>query len=197
MSAIVEQILNEIQKKQQEKRRLLVAIDGRCGSGKTTLAHELQARLQNAVIHMDDFYLRKEQRTRERYQEPGGNVDYERFLEEVLYPIQEGRSFSYCPYNVSVWGYKEPVRVLVQDVYLVEGSYSCHPALRDFYDVKIFLTVNAQEQMARIRRRNGEERAAMFRQIWIPLEEHYFRSCSVEQKCDLYFDTSERIETPV
>ena len=32
---------------------------------------------------MDDFYLQEYQRTQERYNEPGGNVDRERFKKEV------------------------------------------------------------------------------------------------------------------
>ena len=35
----------------------LVGIDGRCGSGKTTLAAYLQEKLSAAVLHIDDFYL--------------------------------------------------------------------------------------------------------------------------------------------
>ena len=40
--------------------RVLVAIDGRCAAGKTTLAASLQAQLGCNVFHMDDFFLRPE-----------------------------------------------------------------------------------------------------------------------------------------
>ena len=60
--------------------RVLVAIDGRCAAGKTTLTASMQARLECNVFHMDDFFLRPEQRTPERLGPPGGNVDYELFL---------------------------------------------------------------------------------------------------------------------
>ncbi len=36
--------------------RVLVAIDGRCAAGKTTLAASLQAQLECNVFHMDDFF---------------------------------------------------------------------------------------------------------------------------------------------
>ena len=36
------------------------------------------------VIHLDHFFWRPKQRTAERLQQAGGNVDYGRFLEEVL-----------------------------------------------------------------------------------------------------------------
>ena len=39
------------------KLPFILAIDGRCASGKTTLAGELQKRQACNVIHLDDFYL--------------------------------------------------------------------------------------------------------------------------------------------
>lgn len=58
----MEQVLNYILKKAEEIRisetPLFIAIDGRCGSGKTTLGEALAKRLHASLIHMDDFYLR-------------------------------------------------------------------------------------------------------------------------------------------
>ena len=65
----------------------IIAIDGRCAAGKTTLAARLAKELGGDVIHMDDFFLRVEQRTPERMKEVGGNVDYERFEKTVLEQI--------------------------------------------------------------------------------------------------------------
>ena len=84
------------------KKPVIVSIDGRCASGKSTLAKELAEELNADVIHMDDFYLRKEQRTPERYAEPGGNVDAERFLSEVLIPLKKGKAFTYHPFDCTV-----------------------------------------------------------------------------------------------
>ena len=78
--------------------RIIVAVDGRCGSGKTTLAARLEKDLRCAVYHMDDFFPRPEQRTEERLSQPGENVDHERFLEEVLLPLQSTRPVTYRPY---------------------------------------------------------------------------------------------------
>lgn len=64
---------------------------------------------------------------------------------------------------------------------IIEGSYACHPRLRRSYDLRIFLTVDRQEQLERIRKRNGEEREEMFERIWIPLEERYFWKAGVEK----------------
>lgn len=99
MSTIAESVLGDIEILYQKKQRLLIAVDGRCAAGKTTLAAHLQGSLSCNVIHMDHFFLRQEQRTAERLNEPGGNVDYERFLAEALLPLKQGGSFSYRPYS--------------------------------------------------------------------------------------------------
>ena len=57
----------------QNQEHVLIAIDGSCTSGKTTLAAALQEKYLCGVFHMDDFFLRPEQRTDERFAEPGGN----------------------------------------------------------------------------------------------------------------------------
>lgn len=54
----------------------LVAIDGRCTAGKTTLAGLLQGKRSCNVVHMDDFYLPFAKRTPERMAQPGGNMDF-------------------------------------------------------------------------------------------------------------------------
>ena len=66
----------------EEKRPLVIAIDGRAASGKTTAAEQLRFILGGSAIHMDDFFLPVSLRTAERFAEPGGNVHYERFCEE-------------------------------------------------------------------------------------------------------------------
>lgn len=162
----------------------LVAIDGRCGSGKTTLAAQLQAHYGCAVISMDHFFLRPAQRTESRLAIPGENVDHERFLTEVLLPLRRGEAFSYRPFDCSRMELGAPVSIVPGTLTIVEGSYACHPALWEHYDLRIFLTVDPGEQLRRITARNGQ-RAEMFRQKWIPLEEAYFSAFALESRCDL------------
>ena len=80
----------------------IIAIDGRCAAGKTTLAARLAKELGGDVIHMDDFFLPPALRTQERRSEPGGNVHYERFLTEVIPNLASGRPFSYRRFDCSL-----------------------------------------------------------------------------------------------
>lgn len=164
--------------------RVVVALDGRCASGKTTLAARLARERGWSVVHMDHFFLRPEQRTPERYAQPGGNVDHERFLEEVLLPLRRGERPVYRPYDCHAQALRPPAPFDPGPVVLVEGSYACHPALWDHYDLRAFLTVDPGLQRERIAAREGAESARMFQERWIPLEERYFSACRVEARCD-------------
>ena len=133
---------------------------------------------------MDHFFLRPEQRTPARLEQPGGNVDYERFLAEVLQPLREGKAAEYRPYNCHSGVFDAPVRVEPAPVVLVEGSYSCHPDLWDYYDLRLFLTVDPEEQRRRLLAREGAEKVQDFALRWIPLEERYFAAFDVAGRCD-------------
>lgn len=169
------------------KEPLLVAIDGRCAAGKTTTASLVKEKTDCNIIHMDSFFLQPGQRTKERLSEPGGNVDYERVKKEVLIPLSQNRPFSYRPFDCKSMELCVPVKVEPASVTIIEGSYSCHPVLWDFYDLRIFLNINAEEQLQRIKRRNGIEAAQVFTNKWIPMEEKYFKEYDIQKRCDLVF----------
>jgi hypothetical protein len=84
--------LDEILKKGSVK----IAVDGHSASGKTTLAKILQDVYRCTVFHMDDYFLRPEQRTPERLSKPGENVDHERVpsFPAQLMPHAYGKSLA-------------------------------------------------------------------------------------------------------
>ena len=187
MDSILEKIQAVLGSLAKMDAPLRVAIDGRCAAGKTTIANRLQKVFACNVLHMDDFFLRPEQRTEERLRQPGGNVDWERFREEVLFPLRRDVPFSYQPYDCHTQMLKEPVKVEPKRLTIVEGSYSCHPELWDFYNLHIFLTISSEEQRRRIQCRNGEAALKIFQNKWIPLEERYFEAFQIEQRCEFCF----------
>lgn len=185
MEKLIQQITLKAAQLLEQKESIIIAIDGRCASGKTTLCGQLQRRFECDAAHMDSFFLTPLQRTAERLEKPGENVDHERFLAEVLLPIKENKKAVYRPFSCKSGGFGEPVTVSAGKIFIVEGSYSCHPTLRDFYDLKVFLTVSKQEQMERIKRRNGIDAAERFSSLWIPLEERYFEAFGIASLCDI------------
>lgn len=178
-------LTDAILEKAETKERIIVALDGRCASGKSTLAASLAERLSCTLVHMDDFFLRPEQRTPERLATAGENIDHERFFKEVLAPLAQGEGLVYRPWDCGAQAFGEPIIVEPKPITFVEGSYACHPALWDYYDLRVFLTVEPDTQISRIAERNGEEGIEAFRNKWIPLEESYFDAYRIAQRVDL------------
>ncbi len=171
--------------------RVIIAIDGRSASGKTTLASALAKELDANVFHMDDFFLRPEQRTPERLATAGGNVDRERFAAEVLTPLLSEKEFSYRPFSCKTQSLGESVKVTPRRINIIEGAYSCHPSLYGFYHLRIFLDIDPITQLERIKRRNPDT-ADVFRTKWIPLEEAYFEAYDIKARCDIIKVISDR-----
>lgn len=171
--------------------RLVVAVDGPCASGKTTFAQGLGEEFGGAVIHMDDFFLRAEQRTPARLAEVGGGVDRERFSEEVLKPLMRKEEFSYRPYSCRDGLLGDPIPIPARGLILVEGSYSLHPEFGRYYDLSLFLDVSSEEQLKRLEMRSPEK-LERFRTEWIPKEEAYFRAFSVWERCDMILNSKKQ-----
>ena len=167
MQKIMEAAKKQIDGLLAEKDMVIMAIDGKCTSGKTTLASKLAEIYDCNVFHMDDFFLRPEQRTPERFAEVGGNVDYERFQEEVLLPLKSGKDFSYRPFDCSTFALAAPVSVTPKKLNIVEGTYSHHPYFGNPYDLKILLTVDEETQRRRILERPAFLHKRFFEE-WIP-----------------------------
>ncbi len=165
--------------------RILVAIDGRCASGKSTLAAALAKQYDANLFHTDDFFLPPEKQTEARLATPGENMDRERFEKEILSPLRSGTPFSYRPWNCNKGDFDPPVQVFPKRLNLIEGAYSCHPEIVSYYDLCVFSDISPALQKKRILARNGENGYLTFRNKWIPMEEVYLRTFDIQNKCDI------------
>jgi len=172
-----------------QKDHAWLAIDGRCASGKSTLGALLAEKYAARLMHMDDFYVPFSQKTPERLSQPGGNADYERFRDEVL-SVPVDRPIPYRRFDPMTQTICPAVMLPPKPLTVVEGSYSLHPALRGAYDLKVFLSIDADLQRRRILERNGGEKLRQFEQLWIPLEEAYFEKEGIRALCDLTYDAT-------
>ena len=84
----------------------IIVIDGRCASGKSTVSEDVKNELDVNIVKMDDFFLPLSLRTPERFALPGGNVHYERFIDEVIKGILSGEDFSYRVFSCSKMGFE-------------------------------------------------------------------------------------------
>lgn len=169
------------------EKPLIIAIDGRCAAGKTTLAKKLSAALSAPVVHMDDFYLPFAARTPERLAQPGGNLDRERFIAQVCAPLSRGEAFHYGVFDCSRGVIAGERAVPRADIVIIEGAYSLHPELRGIYGMRIFCDIDRETQLLRLRSRESAESFRQFVERWIPMEEKYLSAFDVKSLCDIIY----------
>lgn len=168
-----------------KKSPAILAIEGGAASGKTTLAAILREVYGCAVFHTDDFFLQPHQRTAERLGEVGGNLDRERFFDEVVRPLSGRRTVTYRPFDCATQTLAAPVTVTPTPLTVVEGVYSMHPYFSRYFDLSAFIEVDPECQRERILRRNSPRLAERFFSEWIPLENAYFDGMKIKESCDI------------
>ena len=176
---------------QKPTRPLVLALDGRCGSGKTTLANGLAAQLPGCtLLRTDDFYLPPAQRIPDWAHTPCANMDLTRLRDEALRPAYEGQPVQYRAYSCREGAYLPARELAAQPLVILEGSYSHHPLLTGYETLRVFLTCAKEEQTRRLQAREGE-RYANFAARWVPLEEGYFAQYHIAETADFVVDTTQ------
>ena len=150
----------------------IVAIDGRCGSGKTNLGNFLKKNLSCNLVHMDDFYLPLPRREEHWREHPGKNMDFDRLIQQVLEPAAQGAPIRFAPFDCAGGDYGQEILLSPKPLTILEGSYSQFPLLRPYYNIMYFLTCSPEVQKRRLQSREGAK-YPMFQALWIPLEEKY------------------------
>ena len=176
---------------QKPTKPLVLALDGRCGSGKTTLADGLTRQFPaSIVLHTDDFYLPPTQRVRGWEKTPCANMDLTRLRDEALRPAYAGQPVAYRAYSCREGAFLPPAQLPAQPLVILEGSYSHHPLLRPYETLRVFVTCTKAEQTRRLQAREGA-RYADFAARWVPLEEGYFAQYGVAESADFVVDTTQ------
>lgn len=183
-------VLCAIDNAQRSHTRLRLAVDGPCASGKSTLGAALGRIYQCPLVHMDDFFLRPEQRTPERLAQPGGNVDSERFRRDVLDPLVHDRSVRYRPWLCQQQCFGPEITVPPSPLTVVEGCYCLREDLRDHFHLRIWAEADWSARRTRLLARGGKECLAQFESRWIVLENAYFDAQQVKNCCHIQLDLS-------
>ena len=123
----------------------VIGIDGPSGAGKSTISSHLEKNYDVLVFHTDDYFLSAERKTKERLEEPGGNLDYERMEKEIFSNLDNDYILSNkfnCQTNVLEQG----LRVKKKTIVVIEGVYALHPRFREYYDYTVFLDCDRELQ---------------------------------------------------
>ena len=151
---------------------IIIGIAGGSGSGKTTLTRHLKDHFGGnvTVIGHDSYYRRQEGKT---YEERAlQNYDHPDAFETDLLirhlrELRKGRSiqcpvYSYVDHNRT----DQTAEVFPTKVLIVEGILIFQdPALRELFDIKIFVETDADERILRRALRDVEERGRTLRSV--------------------------------
>ncbi len=157
----------------------VIVFDGRCASGKTTVAKILED-AGYKTVHTDHFFLPPELRSAQRLSTPGGNIHFERFKEQVIEPLLNRNDIAYDIFDCSLMSFSGKVVIPKNTPVIIEGAYSLHPQLGKYYDEAYFFDISAEEQLARLAQRCAEK-LQVFKDKWIPMEEKYIKYFNINQ----------------
>lgn len=175
-----------------------VGIDGPGASGKSTLAAGLATALPNAVlVEGDDLYRPKSDPNRSEI-EIAGLFDLSRLASQVLIPHTEERDLHYQRYDWEAGTLGDWTTGASEAPLIVEGIYSTHKMLRDFYDLRIWVTAPRAIRLARGVERDGEEARSSWVDVWMPPEDRYIAAQTPQDHAHLVLDgsgvTARRVE---
>lgn len=131
-------------------RPVIIAVDGRSGAGKTTVAVELAALLRRhravSLFHLEDIY-------------PGwdglaGGV--ERYIDSVLQPLHQGLPATWTAWDWEAKHDGASRTTAVAPVVIVEGVGSSHGRAADFLDAIIWVDAPSEARKMRALERDGE-----------------------------------------
>lgn len=145
-----EELFETIDELRRTYNAFAVAIDGQARAGKTTLAAYLSKKYGAPVIHLSDFILPPAQRAADAETTPAGELDFERFDEEIVTPWLEKRPLVYTTVDSKTGEMLDRRALPDGQMFIFEGTYVLHPYIRDFYDLRLFVRVGEEEQARRM-----------------------------------------------
>ena len=171
---------------------VLVALDGRSGAGKSTVAAQVGAQTGALVIDGDDFYRGGADAFWDALS-PAEKVDlvidWER-QRSLLEQLRRGEAVTWQPYD---WDADDgrlgaPVTAGPAAVVLLDGAYSARKELSDLYSQRVLLAVARDVRRERLLRREGERYRAGWEARWGEAEDLYFDVLMPPAVFDLVLD---------
>jgi uridine kinase len=165
---------------------LVVAIDGRSGAGKSTVASLLTDLLDAACVPCDDFFTADipaagwEART--AAERASDALDWRRLRTEVIEPIRAGNTARWLAFDFAAGARPDGTYAMravsseqpPRPILLLDGAYSTRPELADVIDVAILVEAPAPVRLARLAAREAPGFLEGWRARWDAAEEHYF-----------------------
>ncbi len=146
----------------------LIAIDGRAGAGKTTLAAalftELSLKHSVGVIHMDDLY--------EGWENALG-LHLTRTLETIVKAHQMNKTFEIKIFNWESMKFDSTQKIEPVEILILEGVGAGQKVVREAGATLHWLDIDPEVGVARVLKRDGNQIAQQMKQWQIDQELHF------------------------
>jgi uridine kinase len=184
---------------------VVVAIDGRRGAGKSTIAAGLAGATAAVVVPSDDFFAATlaaaEWEARSAEERARDAIDWRRLRRLAIEPLRAGRAAEWHPFDFE--GGERPdgsyaiaattVRREPAPLIFIEGAYCSRPELADLIDLAILVDAPADVRRARLAARESAEFLAAWHRRWDAAEDHYFTAVRPQSTFDLILNTASSV----
>jgi uridine kinase len=177
-----------IEQRRGELGRVVVAISGYAGAGKSVLARALVDALDDAVrVRGDDFL--DPPRVHRRSGDWDG-VDRHRLLSEVLEPFRAGRPILVRSLDWDTQRLGEPTPLPQASVLVVDAIGIFHPELLPWFDLTIWVDVELEVARSRGMARDraaGLDHDDLWAQVWTPNDREFEQTFAPADQADMRY----------
>jgi len=158
----------------------LICIDGPAGSGKTTLAKNLQKLLDNShVIHMDEIYEGWQNSLNENLEININNW--------IILPMKTNKPITYKKFDWLLNLRNELVIIKDYKFIILEGVGAASLGIRDKSALNIWIEGRQEILLKRVLDRDGDQiKEEMY--LWQIREQEYFSKHGTKKHCDIWID---------
>lgn len=174
-----------------KQKTILIAVDGRSGTGKSTFAkyfaNELkQYKIKIDIVQTDNFYQK------ELLSEPSEEYTYgyfwKRLREQVILPLKNNKA---AEYKLSDWTTGKVFgqrKIEANQIIIIEGVISTYEEIADLFDLKIWLGCQKEARIKRIIKRGDFPEEEL--KDWQIIEDDYVARQNKLDNADIIIDTS-------
>jgi uridine kinase len=183
-----ETIVDEIDRLRAGSPRVLVAITGFGGAGKSTLTRALVDTVPDSVRLRGDDFL-DPQRSHRRSTDWDG-VERGRMRAEVLEPFRRGDAVRFRPYDWDAGELGPTTSLPTASVLLVDAIGLLHPDLVGCFDLTVWVDVDLETAGRRGLERDrtdGHDHDRLWAEVWTPNDRDFAEQFKPRERADLRY----------
>lgn len=159
-----------------QTRPILIGIDGRPCSGKSTLADKLVEEIGAEAIFLDDFFIPQADWPKDiKPAFPFPFFRYQEFVQGVL-ALSHGRIFRYRAFDWVTKRLGDLRTVDPKNTIIVEGVSALCEQLVSYFYRKIFVVSDRTDEFDAIAERENQEGLMLWKQLYLPSVELYWQT---------------------